>query len=245
MNIYDQPEDQACGCLPRESKFGELCAAFEDHVEVIPHEEWGQYIDNGVPDFRPFIKHIFSQGRVSSCTCEAISQAVASMYAFRNNGEYILLNPWSLYAFVTSRDNGSSIDVATRRAQTHGILPEAIWPRRGPDAHAWNDKPPQDLFDKYALRAKEAYDIGTTDDVGTASIMGFGIVYGWKPGPRSGHAEFITSLLNPNTAEDCNSWDITFGDKGFGKRPLGRINFGFGAVAIRTVVNMAAVRTTA
>ncbi len=228
----DPPVGQVKGCLPRVTRYGECCDKFEDHVEVIPREKWDEYLDSEA-NYRQFIKSIFSQGSISSCASEATTQGMAGVEAFRNNGEYVLLNPWTLYPFVTTRDNGSNIDRNLERARDFGVLPEEVWPRLGSNGHAWNDKPPADLFDKHALRIKEFYDIGTVDEVGTALIKGFPVVFGSK-----GHAQVITSLRDRNTGEQCNSWNVSWGDKGFGLTRLNSINFGYGCFAIRTTYSM-------
>ncbi len=236
--MYEIPDGQACGLLPRAFKFGEVCGALEDNIDIIPREKWGKYIDNGAPDFREYIKHILYQGGIGSCATESATQGAAAMECFRT-GKYTIYNPWTVYPFVTVLDDGSSLDVVLKRLRTHGVLPESIWPRKGPKAHPWNEKPPQELFDKYGLRVDEAYDIASIDQLGTASIMGFTVCYGWKPSRRTAHAELITKIRSKVTAEDCNSYGLKFGDKGFGVRPLSQVDFRFGAFAIRTVINMA------
>jgi len=103
------PEGQACGCLPRITKVGDVCPLFGERIDIIEREEWFDRIADDIT-MRRFIQHIFSQGNVGSCAWESLAQGVASTVCFRT-GVYPLFNPWSGYAYVANgKDNGSSID---------------------------------------------------------------------------------------------------------------------------------------
>jgi hypothetical protein len=222
------PQGQATGCLPRDSKYGEICAKLEDSIDIISRDKWGDLIGDVL--LRPYVYQIFSQGSVGSCATESTSGAWSIINEVAGKPS-VLLNPWSLYAFTSGgRDRGSNVDRNLERARDVGILPESIWPRRGPNKNPWNRKPPAELFDKHACRIDEFYDIASIDEVGTALLRGFPVVYGW-----SGHSCVLTSLRDRNTAVYANSWGTSWGDKGFGTISLNKINFGYGAFAVRTI----------
>ena len=221
------PEGMATGCLPRDSRYGELCAKLEDSIDIVPRDKWTDII--GDVDLRPYVLQIFSQGSVGSCATESTSQA-ATICREVMGVPSVLLNPWSLYAFTSGgRDRGSNIDRNLERARDIGILPESVWPRRGDNKHAWNQKPPTNLFDDHAIKIGEFFDMATIDEVGSALLKGFPVVYGW-----SGHSCVLTSLRDRNTAVYANSWGSSWGDNGFGTIALNKINFGYGAFAVRT-----------
>ena len=224
------PEGMATGCLPRETRYGEICAKLEDSIDVIPRDKWADIIGNVV--LEPYVFRIFSQGSVGSCAWESTSQGWSMINEVAGNPS-VLLNPWGGYAYTSGgRDRGSNIDRNLEFARDVGILPEEFWPRRGPNKNPWNRKPPMDLFEKHGVKIDEFYDIGSIDEVGTALLRGFPVVYGW-----SGHSCVLTSLHDKNTAIYANSWGTDWGDKGFGKIALNRINFGYGAFAVRTITS--------
>ena len=223
MDIYGQPEGQACGCLPRETKVGEICPLMAEHIDVIPQEEWPEHI--GDVSLKPSVGPIFSQGRVSSCAAEATTQAVVTSRAWAGLPE-ILLNPWTLYCFVTTRDNGSSLDANLKRARDVGILPDRVWPR---SEHAWNDRPPVDLFEEHAVKIDEFYDLNSIDEFGTAQLVAHAIVYA-----RKVHALMACELRNRRRFAFANSWGANWGDNGFGEESLSVIEWRYGAFAVRT-----------
>ncbi len=223
MHIYGQPEDQACGCLPRETKVGEICPLMAEHIDVIPQEEWPDHI--GDVTLKPCVGPIFSQGRVSSCASEATTETVQTDGSFSGRPQ-VMLNPWTLYPFVTSRDNGSSLDANLKRARDVGILPDKVWPR---SQHAWNDRPPQSLFDEHAVKIDEFFDITSVDEFGTALLLNFPIVYA-----RKRHALMACELRPRRRFVFANSWGANWGDEGFGEESLSVIEWHYGAFAVRT-----------
>jgi hypothetical protein len=80
-------------------------------------------------------------------------------------------------------------------------------------------------------RIDEFFDIGNINELGTALIKGYPVVFGW-----SGHSCIFVDLLDKNTAVYANSWDSSWGDDGFGTLRLSSVNFGYGAFAIRSTI---------
>lgn len=222
------PDGRKPGCLPRVSHYGTVCDKLEDRIDVIPQEQWDDYI--GKVDLRPCVDHIFNQRKSGSCATESTTQGLAICRAWGNQS-FVLLNPWSIYYFTKiGYDGGSNIDTNLRHIRDVGVLPMALWPR----SKGWRTKPPQDLLDTVACnyRIDEFFDIATVDEVGTALIKGLAVVFGWQ-----GHSCVLTKLLSRTIAEYANSWEESWGDKGFGRIRLSSINFGYGAFAVSTALD--------
>jgi hypothetical protein len=219
------PEGKATGCLRRKTKFGDCCNPMADEIEVIPREKWGALI--GKVSLRPNVRQIIDQGQIGSCATCSTTQGV--MIARDVAGlPFVFLNPLSIYHFTSGgRDNGSSIDENLQFARDTGILPESYWPY----SRGYRETPPagwQEVAKQY--RIDEFYDIGTVDELGTALLKGFAVVFGW-----SGHSCILTRLLSETKAEYANSWGSDWStDGGFGKISLSAINFQYGAFATRT-----------
>lgn len=219
------PPGKKKGCLPRKSRYGDVCKLLSDEIDVIPRDEWPDLI--GSVDLRPKVNQILDQNGVGSCATESTTQGVMIGRAVARL-PFELLNPFSIYRVTSGgRDNGSNIDTNLAFARDTGILPESYWPR----SKGWKATPPsgwKDVAKKY--RIGEFFDIGTVNEVGTALLKGFAVVFGWD-----GHSCILTSLLSTTKAEYANSWDPTWGDEGFGTISLNSINFGYGAFAIRSI----------
>lgn len=224
------PEGKKTGCLLRASKVGELCDRLGDRMEIIDPDDWGDWLGNGDLDMRDHVHDILDQDGVGSCATESASQGIMICRSMAGL-DHVLLNPWSMYAFTSGgRDGGSNIDTNLAHCRDVGVLPMDIWPR----SKGWRTRPPESLLESEAskYRIHEFFDCTSVEEVGTALIRGMPVVYGW-----SGHSCIMTQLSSRDEADYCNSWHESWGDKGFGKIKLRSINFGYGAFAVRTVVD--------
>jgi hypothetical protein len=206
---------------------GVCCPLFGERVPVIRKEEWQDII--GDVELTSLVRKIKDQDGVGSCATESTSQAVEITRAF-DGMPWVELNPWSIYCFTSGgRDNGSSIDENLVHVRQYGICPEAVWPR----SKGWSAKPDKDAMEAAKLfKIDEFYDLTTTEEIGTALLLGFAVVFGWN-----GHSCVLTELLSasPSTAKYANSWSPQWGDEGFGTINLSSINFQYGAFAVRTI----------
>ena len=163
---------------------------------------------------------------VHNCATESTTQAVHIIREWGGQNRE-LLNPWSIYRVTSGgSDRGSNIDRNCEFARDVGILPEAYWPR----SNGWRRRPPsgwEEVAKQY--RISEFYDITDQDSFGSALLLGFPVVWGWQ-----GHSVVATDLIDDRTFRYCNSWG-NWGDKGFGTLRLSKINWGYGAFAVRTV----------
>jgi hypothetical protein len=218
------PPGKKTGCLPRASRPGQWCSLFGERIPVIPVAQWGDLI--GEVELRSCVSKIKDQDGVGSCATESTSQAVEIVRQVEGQ-PWVELNPWSIYWNTSGgSDNGSSIDENLVYARDYGICPESIWPRE----KGWKAKPSAEaLTAAKEYRIVEFYDVGTTEEIGTALLLGFPVVFGWQ-----GHSCVLTQLLTVTTAEYANSWAPSWGDNGFGSIKLSAINFQYGAWALRT-----------
>ncbi len=224
--VLEIPEGKATGCNPRKTEFGDCCKVLEDVVDIIPRDKWSGLI--GKVDLRLKVKQVIDQGQIGSCaTCSTTQGVMISRELAGFN--FVMLNPLSIYRITSGgRDNGSSIDENLQQARNVGILPEEYWPY----SKGFRADPP-DGWEKVAApyRIDEFFDIEDIEQVGTALLKGFAVVFGW-----SGHSCIMTSLKSTTEAEYCNSWG-DWGDQGFGRIKLNSINFGYGVFAIRSPIN--------
>lgn len=210
--------------LPRQSRPGEWCPLFSERIEVIPRQEWSDWI--GRITLRPMVRQILDQDGVGSCTSEATSQGIMIVREMAGL-PFELLNPWSIYRVVSGGvDRGSSIDENLRFARDIGVLPESYWPR----SKGWRAIPP-DGWGEIAAQFKidEFYDIGSVDEFGTALLKGFPVIFGIP-----GHAICGDAVLNQDLLEYANSWHESWGDQGFGRTSWARIQWSYGAFCVRT-----------
>lgn len=223
----DVPPGKAMGCLPRDSKPGDLAPLMADQFDTIPRGEWDGLC--GKIDLDSCVNVVFDQDGVGSCATESTTQGVQVVAEFTGY-EFEQLNPWSIYRVTSGgTDRGSNIDRNLEFARDVGILPESYWPR----SKGWRAAPPdgwEEVAAKY--RIQEWYDLTTIEEVGTALLLGFPCVVGW-----SSHSELIVDLLPGEKGLVVNSWAPTWGDNGRHVVPLSKVNWGYGAYAIRSVVD--------
>ena len=224
--IYTRPDWAVPGCLPRESKVGEVCPLLKEKINIIPQEEWADHI--GDVSLKHFVKSILMQGRISSCAAEATTQAVMTCRVFEGK-PHVLLNPWTLYCFTSGgRDRGSTLDENLQQAREVGILPDSIWPR---SQHAWNEKPPMEFFEEHAIKIGEFAEPDSINAFGSGLIGGYGGVYA-----RDVHALFAHELLNNLRFGYTNSYDSDWGDNGQSQEALSVIEWRYGAFFVLNTV---------
>jgi hypothetical protein len=220
------PEYKKTGCKTRTFRPGTVCSLFGEKIPVIPVSDWSSLI--GEVELRSCVTGIKDQDGVGSCAAEGTTQALEIVRKLAGE-EYVELNPWSAYATTSGGvDQGSSIDENLMFVRDFGICPESVWPR----SKGWRTKPTTTAMDAAVpFKLIEFYDIGTTEEVGTALLLGFPVIYGWQS-----HCCVLTQLLTTTVAEYANSWSPNWGDEGFGQINLSAINFSYGAFALRTAV---------
>lgn len=220
------------GLLPRRTAIGECCPLFREKIDVIPEREWSKYI--GKIALRHLVWKILYQRSVGSCASEGATQTL--QISRESAGlDRILLNPYSLYHYTSyGHDGGSSLDDNLRLARGNhprwpgkgGIAPQSIWPR----SKGWRKEPSEEArVEAWKYRIDEFFDITNKTEFGTALLKGFAVYFGYP-----GHAICGVSLVDKDTILYANSWDDTWGDKGFGTIRFRSVQWSYGVFAIRT-----------
>lgn len=220
------PPGRIPGCLPRRSAHGEWFPRAEEKIQLVPRSRWNELAP--LTAKRQFVNVILDQGSVGSCATESTTQAVMVTRAIAGL-PFVQLNPWFIYHTTSNgRDAGSSIDDNLRFIQEYGIAPEATWPR----SKGWRATPSQEAYDAAKhFRGIEVYDISTIDEMVSALLTGFVVVYG-----SNGHSVLKIDHLDDSQGLDVNSWGESWGDQGFGVWATYRaVNWAYGAWALRTV----------
>jgi hypothetical protein len=221
------PSGKSKGCLPRRSRFGDVCKLFRDEIPVIPRSNWTQIIQTYQPNLRPHVHDIFDQNGEGSCAAESATQALQICRSISGQA-FVQLNPWSVYYYTKIGSGGSTLDDNLEHLRDRGAAPMSVWPR----SKGVSPLPPDVREIAMQYRISEFFDIGSEEEAGTALLCGFSVVFGWD-----GHSCVFTRLINDRgDCEYANSWDESWGDEGFGKLNLRDVYWGYGMFAYRTPI---------
>ena len=220
------PNDRVPGCQRRKTAFGKAFRLASDQIKIIPSSQWDDY--TGSISLRPMVRTILDQDGIGSCATEATAQALMVARTFAGL-PHIALNPWFIYHTTSGGvDRGSSIDENLQFVMQNGCAPEEIWPR----SKGWRAKPSEEAVEAaLTFRNIEVYDIGSINEMVSALLTGFAVVYGSK-----GHAVLKVEHIDKSKGLDVNSWGETWGDNGFGVWASYRsVDFSYGAYAVRAI----------
>jgi len=225
MRVSAPPGMKGGIVLPRRYTVGAKFPCFGDEIELVPESQWDELAaaDDGMV---PFIPHVYHQ-KYNSCASESSTGALLIARAFQGL-PYVPLNPLTLYRRVNGgRDAGSSIDENLLALQEYGVCPEESWSYD----KGWRAKPSDEAVKAAeSFRIVEAYDISTVEEMVSALLKKFVVVYG-----ANGHAVCKVRHLNDREGLDLNSWGEDWGDNGLGVwASYRKINWGYGAWAVRT-----------
>jgi hypothetical protein len=253
-----------CGHIAPSHTFcsGDDFPLFEDFSEfALPRSEWKAAYDYAMEIGGPqtwLTPMILDQNGFGTCTSFACSMSIMVQWVRQFGKEHaIQVAPPSLYPHCASSGNsGSSVSCITRRAMERGVLLTdtaanreilskiGLDPNHVIDGVQWNagTRCPSSWYDATAKHIKivEAYSISSVEQMFSAVLQGFTLVYG-----RSGHAICGIWLI-----PEGNSWVLIYvnswgpwgatlhGLRGFGEDSesyLNRTGAARGCVAVRTI----------
>lgn len=232
MSEFIIPPGKKAGCLPRSTKVGAACPLFGEKIQVLSEEDIRDAIvyrkANGISN-RKWVDEILDQDGVGSCATEATAQGVKTRKKMSGR-DCKTLNPWFLYYHSSGGvDRGSSIDENLALARDKGVPSMEVWPR----SKGWQTRPSDEAYaDALNNRIFEFYDMGSIMEIRTALVMDFVVVFG-----HDSHAELMIDIPDYAGADVANSWSTGWGDGGFHTKPFpfSRVNFNYGAFAVRVV----------
>jgi len=201
-------------------------------TEVIDPDDWPDLINEGHGDQRKDVHWIYSQKSIGSCAAEGWCGCNDTTRS-RRGAEIIQFNPYVNYYFACNGvDRGSGLGENIRVSRQRGLVPMELWPRTGPNAHAWNDVPPDSSgIWREAAKYKpgEVYSIGNTVELASAIFAGHA-VYAAYPG----HAWQMIAVLSKTQGILRNSWSDTWDGDGYGVISFARVTYQYGLYALRT-----------
>lgn len=179
------------------------------------------------------------QGGTSSCTGQAVSQAVRLAYLHKGvtcpelSALDVYYRGRAEYGGQQS-DDGSYLRSVVSATKQGGIADERVWPfsdfevNRNPNMLAR-----QSAFDRKGTRGYYRIDSGDVDGVRRAIAAGYPVVGGWQVdqrfleydgsgvisgqmAPIGGHAVCVTSYAADGTFRLLNSWGLSWGVNGYG-----------------------------
>lgn len=214
------------GCLPRASRPGEWFPMAAEKIPIVPRDQWAELASK--VSLRPFVKTVLDQDGVGSCATEGTAQAIMIARAVAGL-PHVPLQPWFIYHTTSGgSDRGSSIDENLQFIQANGCAPESVWPR----SKGWRAAPSAEAVEAAKqFKAVEVYDIASIDEMVSALLTGYAVVYG-----SNGHCVVKVQHLDETKGLDINSWGTGWGDGGFGVWASYRaVNWQYGAWALRVV----------
>lgn len=238
------------GCAPRTDEPGDNHELFGNSFAAIPRSEWQEQDDD--VGLVGLVSKILNQKNEGSCAGFATVQAFQLAWNMAyGKDNFIEISGTSIYkACGRSPNSGSTISCCLKRLREVGCLPvpseanlefmrlNQLNTRHVLNAVGFHQRWPQD-YQQTAnyFRAAETYDVRSFDEMATAMLQGFPVVYG-----RKGHAICACNLRRVKGQwgiKYANSWG-SWGDNGFGydtESYVSRELRSYGAIAVRCTVN--------
>lgn len=243
------PPENERFCLPRTDRLGAAFPVYEDAVGIIPRSEWPAMLAEKGRAMRPLVQKIKNQKQEGTCASNACGQGGEVVLVKQFGPEHwVELSAVSLYKRVApNAQSGSTINDNIREISARGILPadtpanrklvEAGYFKHVHPAVGFSVPLPAGWEETAKLfRVPEWFDVRSFEGFVSAILRGAPVFYG-----RASHAILgVWAVIDQGRLliEYANSWDVTWGDQGFGYDSESFISgaiSSYGAVAPRSV----------
>lgn len=199
-----------------------------DVFRTIPETQWEDKIaEKDATRLRPFVHTVLSQGGVGSCASEAKDGTIMICREIAGR-KRVIMNPYFTYGRVNGgSDRGSSLSDNLAFAMEHGAVDEKVWPR----SKGWRARPSDEAYaNAKRHRIKKAVRIRNKLEFGTGLLDGITLYWGY-----SGHSIVGVDPMDRRRFRYLNSWDVSWGDGGFGTVSYDDIMWSYGAWGILSV----------
>ena len=211
---------------------------FRDH-----NKEFESFSDTSSVDLRAKCPAVYNQGKLGSCTANAIAGAYE--FDMMSQGEESVFTPSRLFIYFNERsmegttgtDSGAQIRDGIKSVSRQGVVPEDVWPYT---VSSFDIRPPDSLYDEAELHTAISYSRVKQDirHIKQCLADGYPVVFGFSvyessetesvaetgmmPVPKKserllgGHA--VLAVGYDDTQEMItvrNSWGTEWGDNGY------------------------------
>ncbi|MGE4340693.1 MAG: hypothetical protein AB7E55_32790 [Pigmentiphaga sp.] len=230
------PSGAATGCLPRTSKFGEVCSIAREKIAIIDPADWDAELTKlpgGIIDMSDCVGEIYNQNGYGSCAFESTTKAIEVVGRFTGY-DMPTLNAWFGYGIAVGWRGGArvgtNIDENITRLNKLGAASIDVWPR----SKGHNAKPSAEAYaDALRYRTLEWLDCENIAEVGSCLFKRHPVAIGW-----ASHSELIVGLLPGRIVRVVGSYGSNWRNNGYHDEPISRIDFRYGAIALRTVADL-------
>jgi hypothetical protein len=202
----------------------------EPKFVLYPEREWTDVIQEKKSvkaENSGLVLHTLDQNGYGSCASEAISGITMALENKAGIDPVEKLNPYALYGLVNDgADRGSSLTDNMAAIVKYGVPTQRVWPRSKGWRKRLSDEAKQDAL---RHRIHEFWRVGNKQEFASALLHGMFVYFGYP-----GHAIFATDLIDTRRFRYKNSWGESFGDNGFATLTWSRVEWSYGAWAIRT-----------
>ena len=211
------------------ARISDRCESVTKIMGLVPRSDWETLCKSDAElGKRDWVRYVLNQESVGSCAAEAADQCLAMRIFNDLNYEPPVFNPWFNYQKTSGgRDNGSVIGHNVEDLRDRGACPEEIRPR----IRGWRAAPTaEELRIAKLFRLLSFYYVKDDSEFVSALLQGFAIHFGY-----TGHSIVAVLYLGSGKILYVNSWDVSWGDKGFGVLSLDKIRYDYGAYAYSVV----------
>lgn len=219
------PPGKVAGVKPDTVAPGKVAGFYRQHQEVIPVEEWDEFLESDV-DLTLNSKFIYDQDGIGACGAEGASGCTEIALGVEGMDQP-LFNGFGPYHWVSGgRDQGSTLsdnvkfmrgEWNDRGKQIGGAFRAELFPR----SKGFRERPSDEaIADAWNYRWDEVLVAENWEELGSGTFKRFVAFCSYM-----GHAWVGLRPVNKYQLKWRNSWDETWGDGGYGIINASRILF--------------------